>query len=1006
MWFRVFDKRKMKLYMNAVVSKTWVLFSIFCLFLFSCSMQSRRNSVQAQSAEVAEDSFASLREGFERPPQSAGVRCFWWWLNSNVTKEAITRDLEQMKAKGFSGAMIFDAGGAEQRGNRQVPAGPLFAGPQWRELFVHAVRQANRLGLELSLSIQSGWNLGGPMVTPDIAAKTLTFSETQIQGPASGPLVLPVPKNRSGYYRDIAVLAYPLSDNPLALTRKPIRDLDKKAVFDEIGWDAPDCRFLLEDYPAVEGEEDASLQDIINLTDKLSPDGTLNWQVPAGKWVVLRFGYSLGSSRVSTSSGEWQGLVIDYMDSDIFRQYWDQVVVPILDDAGPLVGQTVKYLCTDSWECGGANWSEHFQREFIERRDYDPTLYLPVIAGKIIENRDVSNRFLADFRKTVGDCITENHYGYFAELAREHGMGIHPESGGPHAGPFDALKCLGRSDIAMGEFWVPSPHRPRPFERFYVKQTSSAAHIYGQKFVGAEAFTSIGPHWEDVLWSAQKPTFDHEVCAGLNLCFIHTFTCSPAEMGIPGQEYFAGTHFNPNVTWWEYADAFLDYLHRCQFLLQQGRFVTDVLYYQGDHVPNLRRLKEDDPAGVLPGYDYDSVTEEILLGQTKVSNGRICLDSGMQYRLLVLPDHKVLSLAALKKVREIVYDGGLVLGAKPARTVSLTGYPQCDSEFAGLADMVWGSGEKPAGENSFGKGKIVWGETARETLLQMGIKPDFEIKGDSSQTGFDFIHYTIPSTSHEKDADMYFVYNRTDRTQDVTCTFRIAGWQPELWNPVTGDIRMAQAFNQADGRTQIPLHFSPYGSWFVIFNDSIPVTQQGMASTNTFQYKSMLSIEGPWDVSFDPAWGGPQSVRFETLISWTDHPNAGIKAYSGKATYAKVFDCDIQLDEPASNRNGRKDLFFLDLGEVKDSGIASVRLNGKDLGIIWTKPFRVDISDVLRRGRNELEIDVINSWRNRLLADNKLPADKRLTRTNIQIKHDWRPLEAGLLGPVQILHNQ
>ena len=257
------DKRKIKLVPKVIVSKVWLLFSIFCLFLFSCSVQSRGG------AAVTEDSFAALKEGFEHPPRSAGVRCFWWWLNSNVTKEAITRDLEQMKAKGFSGAMVFDAGGAEQRGNRQVPAGPLFSGPQWRALFVHAAQEAHRLGLELSLSIQSGWNLGGPMVTPDIAAKTLTWSQTQIQGPTSGPMILPVPKNRSGYYRDIAVLAYPLSDNPLIQTRQPIRDLEKKAVFDEIGWDAPDCRFLLEDYPAVEGEEDASLQDIINITDKI-----------------------------------------------------------------------------------------------------------------------------------------------------------------------------------------------------------------------------------------------------------------------------------------------------------------------------------------------------------------------------------------------------------------------------------------------------------------------------------------------------------------------------------------------------------------------------------------------------------------------------------------------------------------------------------------------------------------------------------------------------------------
>ncbi len=830
------------------------------------------------------------------------------------------------------------------------------------------------------------------MVTPDMAAKTLTWSEMQIEGPTTEPIQLPTPKHRSDYYKDIAVLAYPIRDKSLNLTRKPIRDLEKKIASQEIGWDAPDCRFLLEDFPAIEGEEDASLKDIINLTDKFLPDGTLNWQGPQGKWAVLRFGFTIANARVSTSSSNWQGLVIDYMDSEIFKQYWDQIVVPILDDAGPLVGKTLRYLCTDSWECGGANWTRHFQQEFAKRRGYDLTPYLPVIAGKIIENRDVSNRFLADFRKTVGDCIAENHYQYFAQLTLQRSMGIHPESGGPHAGPFDALKCQGRSDIAMGEFWVPSPHRPRPFERFYVKQTSSAAHTYGLKFAGAEAFTSIGPHWNDVLWSAQKPSFDHEVCSGLNLCFIHTFTCSPKEMGLPGQEYFAGTHFNPNVTWWEYADAFLDYLHRCQYLLQKGKFVADCLYYQGDHVPNLIRLKEDDPAGVLPGYDYDAVSEEILLKQTTVSDGHIRLDSRMQYRLLALPDHKILSLAALKKIKELVSNGVIVLGHKPVKTVSLTGYPKCDKEFAELADLVWGLDNSAAGEHSFGKGKVIWGYTARQVLLQMEIKPDFEIQTDSSETVFDYIHYSI------RDADTYFVCNQTDQMQDVTCTFRVAGRQPELWNTLNGDICEAKAFKQVDGRTEIPLHFAPYGSWFIIFHKPIPSTQEGSALTNSPQLQPVYTIEGPWEVHFDLAWGGPQSVAFDTLISWTNHLDPGVKSYSGKATYKKVFDCNLQLN--------KKDSFLLDLGDIKDVGIAAVRLNGKDLGVVWTKPFQVDISGVLKTGQNELEITVVNSWRNRLLADQKLPEKERLTRTNIQVKPDWKPLDSGLLGPVQIFYQQ
>jgi hypothetical protein len=1079
----------------------------------------------------------SLEEGFINPPQSAGIRCFWWWLNGNVTKEAITRDLEEMKAKGFSGALIFDAGGAEQRGNKQVPAGPTFATPQWRELFKHAVQEADRLGLELSLNILSGWNLGGPNVTPDMAAKMLTWSEIQIEGPVSLVRELPEPSKKAGFYKDIAVLAFPLkqaydsqrnqptikanscqsqypeknaidgnentfwvssgtepgqgpsSDKPewlelsfeepvtisgigvmgrtgygprrcrfqvtdkdnkfetihtfeiedgktyqgvfksvsgkifrlliegaydvrfpetarnvqvteFYLTNaesnklsdrirgKPIRDLQAKAASHEIGMSAPDCRFLLEDIPAVSGEEDTGVKDILNITDKMTPEGKLTWQVPSGKWVILRFGYTPSGANVSTYSADWKGLVIDYMDSSALRAYWNEVVQPLLSDIGPLAGKRLKYLATDSWECGGANWTSQFPSEFKKRRGYDPIPYLPVIAGKIVESRDVSNRFLADFRKTIGDYVAENHYQVFAELAHQSNLGIHPESGGPHAGPFDAIKCLGRNDIAMGEFWVPSPHRPRPAERFFVKQSSSAAHIYGKKLVGAEAFTSIGPHWDDVLWASQKPSFDHEACSGLNLAFVHTFTCSPRQMGIPGQEYFAGTHFNPNVTWWEYAGAFVTYLNRCQYLLQQGKFVADVLYYYGDHVPNIMQLKEADPAKVLPGFDYDVTDEEILL-KLKAENNCIIVPGGISYRALVLPDHKILSLAALKKVHELIQDGATVIGPKPERTVSLVGYPESEKEFKTLADEIWGQSSGPTGQKELGKGRIIWGKTAREVLLNDGVQPDFEIRNHQEDSTFDYIHYTID------EADVYLVCNQKEREEDVICIFRTSKKQPELWNPVTSEIYNDKAFKQSNGRTEVPFRFPPYGSLFVVFRKPISETTQGQATTNSPDYKALQQIQGPWDVYFDPNWGGPGKVRFDGLVSWTERPEEGVRSYSGKGIYTTTF----SLTQP--KMVGRQ--YVLDLGEVLDTGIARVRLNGKDSGVAWSKPFRVDVTNIVQNGENTLTVEVINSWRNRLVADRDLPQDKRYTQTNVRVLPTWRLNKSGLLGPVQIL---
>ncbi|HYH56722.1 MAG TPA: glycosyl hydrolase, partial [Anseongella sp.] len=479
-----------------------------------------------------------------------------------------------------------------------------------QELFRFAVKEAERLGLVLSASIQSGWNLGGPDVKPQESAKHLTWSETVIEGAGPVRQELPRPRARLDFYRDIAVLAFRRDDTSAI---PPVENLRHKAAFDEAAFSASDTRHLLGEagpekpgtafagpgraYAGAGGPAHTTATEVLDLSDHMDRSGMLNWQSPGGRWVILRFGYTNNGSHVSTASGDWQGLVLDYMSEAHFTRYWDTWVRPMLESIGPLAGSTLKYLQTDSWELGGINWTENFREEFRKRRGYDLFPYLPVIAGKIVGSREISHRFLADFRKTISDCISDNHYRVFAEKAAEFGMGIQPESAGPHAGPFDGLKNYGHSDIMMSEFWSPSDHRPTPALRFFVKQAASAAHIYNKRLVGAEGFTTIGKHWNDVIWADMKPSFDYSVCGGLNLAFLHTFTSSPPEMGIPGQEYFAGTHFNPNITWWKYSDAFFDYMARCQYMMQQGSFVADVLYYYGDHIPNIALRKDSDPAG-------------------------------------------------------------------------------------------------------------------------------------------------------------------------------------------------------------------------------------------------------------------------------------------------------------------------------------------------------------------------------------------------------------------------
>jgi hypothetical protein len=928
----------------------------------------------------------SLETDFRNPPRQAGIRCWWWWLNSNVTKEAITRDLEAMHDKGFSGAMIFDAGTELRWGpDKNVPNGPMFSSPAWTELYLHALEEAKRLDMELGLSIQSGWNLGGPFVTLDDKAKQITWSEVQVEGPALIEQTLPVPKANYNYYRDICVLAYPKKEAS-GKPRKPIRDLTAKSGALELGGSAPDCRFLLNDYPAVEGEEDTLLEDIIDITDRLSKDGTLRWRVPVGKWTVLRIGYTPTKAHVATSSDNWKGHVIDYLSKDVFDRYWYKTVDPLLKKAGPLAGTVLKQLETDSWECGGMNWSPEFAQDFEQYCGYDIIKYLPVVADKIIENREVSNAFLADLRKTIAHCVSENHYKSFAEHAAQYNMGIQPECSGPHAAPLDGITNYSHSDIVMSEFWIPSPHRPNPENRFFIKQASSAAHIYGKHYVGAESFTSLRkPHWADELWHDLKPAMDFEYSEGLNMIFFHTFTCSPKAMGIPGQEYFAGTHVNPQVTWWDLSQPFMDYMNRIQAVVQRGTFAADVLYYYGDHVPNIAVHKGFNRAGALPGYDFDVTNEEVLL-KLHVVDGNVVVPSGLSYRVLVLPDHKVLSLAVLQKVQTLLMQGATVLGPKPERLVSLVGGQAAQHTFHKLTNRLWGSNPAATGQKKVGNGRLVWGQTSREFLKLDGIAPDFEVLDVEKQSDYQYIHYTIG------DADVYFVCNQTDRTQTIASAFRVSGKQPELWDPVTGHITIAGAFKQINGRTIIPMEFDPYGSCLVFFRKSIPAAKQGTERSNYPVLNVVKEIQGPWQVAFAPTWGGPASVEFKTLIDWTKHADEGIKYYSGKATYANTFEM-----RPAHGKR-----YWLQLNEVQDVGIASIKFNSKDIGITWTKPFRVEITDALKAGRNKLEITVANSWQNRLIGDRGKPQDQRYTKTNIKIRDDWKLRKSGLLGPVEI----
>jgi hypothetical protein len=1013
-------------------SGSWECRRVLCLIalvLFLGSSRTGMSQVFAANGYLKSSNAnpGSLRAGFINPPPSARLRCYWWWLNGHVTPESIDRDLTEMKAKGYGGALLVDANGANAEGNDAVPAGPTFGSPEWTALYLHAAETAHKLGLEITLTITSGWDLGAPFIQPKDAVKVLTWSRTLAGGTET---VLPAPSIKNQFYQRIAVLAYPLRyganlPGEHGDIRAPRLNLPQKSAAVEIGWSTPASAYLLFDPKGKPGDEDAEVSDVRNVTEHVGSDGILHWTPPApGPWEILTIGYTDSGARLGPGSGAWQGLSLDTLSPETLDYYWDRAVVPLLKAARPYLGNTIKYVTTDSWEMGGMNWTADFQQEFIKRRGYDPIPYLPIVAGRILASREVSDRFLADLRRTVGDLITA-HFDRMAQRAAEFGLGTQCESGGPHGEPIDALETFRHAAVPQTEFWSESKHRGTLSDRFFTKEASSAAHIYGRQYVAAEGETGVGNYWSESLSMNLKPAFDRALTEGLNRLVWHQFTSSPSEMGLPGQEYFAGTYLNPEVTWWQQAGSFTAYLNRAQFLLQQGLPVADVLYYYGDQVPNFVRLKSDDPAGVLPEYDYDVIDTDALLHRILFDQGSLRTPEGIRYRMLVLPPSRIIPLPVLELTNRYLQAGGTVVGLRPLRPQGIVN-PSEELRYQKLADQIWSRCDASPSPTSVhvGKGTLYCEATARDAAHMAGILPDME----STSKDIDYVHRRTAQ------ADIYFVRNTQPKPMETSLTFRVADRQPEIFNAITGEIRPSMLFERTkDGRTQIPFSLGPYESLFIVFDkpasahlvslekehqpvalsNSIEVTEQnGKLQFRTYQpgdYEGVFSdgktmsfhvqaesvpVKSDWTLEFPPHWGAPSHLAISSLKSWTDFEDTGVRYFSGTATYHTVVHLDSK--QLASGHE-----LWLDLGDVHE--IAQVRINGTSLTPLWIKPYADRVDRLMHPGDNQVDVEVTNFWPNRIIGDLQPGNEHRYTSTNIRaFSSSSSLLPSGLLGPVTL----
>ena len=921
-----------------------------------------------------------LTAQFQTPPASAQPWVFWMWLRTETTPAAITRDLEEMHAKGIAGAILYDSGvggglevaskmvlrgkgyqpvrTAEFAGARidPLPRDPLLSWtPHSREMVRFAAKEAARVGVKLCLTVGLA-GTSGP-IDAEYGQQKLLWSETNVNGPARYDEVLPPPSE--AVPTTSAGVKPGNRPGPMRGTSSPPFSGHEVAVL------------------AVPGKEPFVPAEVLNLSAKLEAGGRLRWDVPAGQWRILRFAYA------PTGKKNAWGLYTDGMSAEAMDQTWAATIGPLLREMTPAERRGLMGIEDDSWEAGETTWTKQFPAEFARRRHYDLIPWLPALTGKAMGTADEAVGVRRDYYRTIADLVATNHYARLRQLARQNGLICYSEPSGPNTPQLDLMQDCRGVDVAMGEFWVPSVHRPTPARRFLLRNAASANHIYGQPLTPCEGFTSVGPFWEESFFE-MKATGDQAFCDGCNLMVVHNYSHSPSVTAKPGYVYFAGTHYNRNVTWWEQTPAFNAYLGRCAFLLQQGRFVADALFYRGDGIGQGEQMKTK-PAWPAEGYDHDNCNLDALLTRVSVKHGRLVLPDGMSYQLLVLPDEAPLAPEALEKIAALVDAGAAVTGPRPRGMAGLATSRAQKDRFDALVARLWASGADTTTRDT--ARRVLSGHAPADLLRAAGVAPDLEYTGLSAEGELDWIHRTTG------EADIYFIASRWDPHERVACSFRVAGKQPEIFDPVTGEIREAPAFRQESGRTIVPLEFDPRQSVFVVFRKPMAANVQGRAVSNYPTMHPQAELSGPWEVSFEAKWGGPEKVTFEALADWTRRPEAGIRFYSGTAIYRKNFSL------AALPLAGEKVL--LDLGEVHE--VAAVRVNGVDLGVLWTKPARVDITRAARVGENRLVVTVVNLWPNRLIGDAGLPPAQRFTETNIRKFTPATPLyPSGLLGPVRV----
>ncbi|RDV13013.1 glycosyl hydrolase family 43 [Pontibacter diazotrophicus] len=970
---------------------------------------------------------SGLEESFIRPAASARPHTWWHWMNGNVTKEGITLDLEAMERIGVGGFQNFDAGTG-------IVEGPVkYLSPEWLELKKHAIREADRLGLEFTMHNCPGWSSsGGPWITPELSMQQFTWSEDSVRGGRRIKRTLPQPFTNLGYYRDVAVVAYPSlqgeapqqellksvtsSSGPvtlkqltgkgsegvavqpgadgqpaylqfefresyearsLTLVGSPISsggwgggqegDLILEASNDgvrfrqvspitsaaEMGrseeealmfaeFPATSAKYFrlispkarqyaqvrfsgaprLEDWmkkanyrftgdgvtdtPDGRKEMTASsfidLNRVMDITKYMDKNGQLKWKAPAGNWTILRIGFTSMGTLNRSAPDAGVGLECDKYSAEAIEFHFNKMMEELLPSLHPLATKGKVGLLIDSYEVGMQNWTPGFEQEFRKRMGYDLLKYLPAMTGRVVGSVEETNRFLWDLRRSQADLMADNYYGKFTDLCHQHGIISYSQ---PYdRGPMEEMQIGARMDINLGEFWnsLSTIFQNNWTMRRTMKLSASIAHVNGQQVIAAESFTGEpeSARWQEYPF-AMKALGDKKFTEGLNRIVFHRFAHQPHPTAKPGMTMGPwGIHFDRTNTWWEPGKSWISYLTRCQSLLQQGLFVADLAYFTSESPGGYTVVDRSELNPPPPeGYDYDLINAEVIMKRVKVENGHITLPDGMSYRALVLQEPKGITVALLRKLQELVNQGMILIGPKPEYTLGLQGYPDNRSEFDSITANLWGNGSGTTIKHTVGRGRVYWGQPLQTILDALALKPDFQVSSRSGDAPITYIHRHIDGT------DIYFLANQRRKQENLVCTFRVKGMQPELWDADTGMMTPVSIYEQIGEQVCVPVQLEPSGSVFVVFRTPAPARHvqavlkgnTPLLSTKPFPKeprKLYKDVSGNFTISF---WAKPE---FNVMLStqnfmdnikdpWTDYysiyPPSGETQYGpGHAT--------------------------------------------------------------------------------------------------------------------------